>query len=33
LKLGAGDRIRTCMNYSPLVWKTSALPLELHLRI
>lgn len=27
---GAGDRNRTCVNYSPLAWKASALPTELH---
>jgi hypothetical protein len=27
---GASDRIRTCVNYSPLAWKASALPTELH---
>ena len=27
---GADDRTRTCVNYSPLAWKASALPTELH---
>lgn len=28
---GAGDRVRTCVNYAPLGWKPSALPAELRL--